>query len=74
LAQRGRARSVTRNALLEIITKHVATKRLVNRGTAAEPLWSCEFRALMPDEKTLRTLLTAETLAQGSLIQRVPNT
>jgi hypothetical protein len=34
---------VSKNLLLDIITKHVATVRLVNRGSAEKPIWEREF-------------------------------
>jgi len=61
---------VTRSILLEIITKNVATPRLTNRGTEDDPNWTCVYAPLVPDEKTLRTLLTAETRKEGSLLAR----
>ena len=64
--------TVGKDILLEIITKHVVTKRLVNRGTAYKPIWEREYCAFEPSEREIRTLLIAKTLEEGGLAQRLP--
>jgi hypothetical protein len=61
---------LSRDALREIITQHVAIKQLVNNGSAAEPTWTSAFVPLIPDEKILRTLLNADK-REGGLRERV---
>jgi hypothetical protein len=63
---------VNMTVLREIIGKFVAIKKLVNHGTADKPIWKREYVAPSPNEMTLRTLLTAQTLEEGGLIWRVP--
>jgi len=66
--------------LLELITKHVATKRLVNRGSADEPVWESELCPFAPSDRALKALLTGTVqeglagrpLAGDGLLGRVP--
>jgi hypothetical protein len=71
---------VNKNLLLEITQKHVACKRLVQRGES----WEVEYHPPTPDDRILTAVLTgripgrfvpgseAPSLPGGSLLQRVP--
>jgi len=59
---------LTPSALSDIIEKHVTTKVVVNREGKLE----VAYPPYRPDDKTLRSLLMAETLEQGNLAKRLP--
>jgi len=68
---------VNRDILLELIPKHVSVKKLVNR----DGRWECELCPFVPDDMTLRALLsgmspmrsaTGILLPGGGLLGRVP--
>jgi hypothetical protein len=54
--------------LAEIIEQHVATKTAVERDGKLEVV----FPPYRPDDKTLRTMLTAGSLENGNLAARLP--
>src|SRR6185295_17042917 len=56
--------------LREIIAKHIVTKVVVDRGGVLEVTFVPYV--LAAEDKTLRTLLMAETLELGSLAKRLP--
>ena len=66
--------SVGGKVLLEIIRKHIAIKRLVNR----DGRWEVEFAPVTIDERLLRIILTGkdmrtgDELKGGPLASRVP--
>jgi hypothetical protein len=62
---------VTPPVLAEIVPKHLAIKKLVNRGTEADPNWAVEYVPLVLSPQNLRAFFTAEK-RMGSLITRVP--
>jgi hypothetical protein len=64
LKDTGELVGVSRDALLEIITKYVVTKQLVSHGDR----WQVEYHPHVPDEYTLRGLLTDD----GGLVRRLP--
>jgi hypothetical protein len=59
---------LTPAALSDIIEKHISTKVVVNREGKLE----VTYPPYRPDDKTLRSLLMAETLEQGNLAKRLP--
>jgi hypothetical protein len=58
--------------LREIISARIVFKQLVNRGSADKPHWIREYIPFVPSDLIVRTLLTAETRAEGSLLARAP--
>jgi hypothetical protein len=62
---------VSQAILGELITANVVTRKLVNKGTEAEPDWILEFAPLRLTGPALRTLLSPGTLRDGSLIPRI---
>jgi hypothetical protein len=68
LLDRGVPVRVNPATLRETIMKHVVTKGLVSRADK----WQVEYSPCQPDEMTLRALLTAKTLEEGGLVQRLP--
>jgi len=71
----GKLIEVNQNVFREIISKHVVTARLVNRGTD----WACEYSPYTPSEKELRALLAraerplaVQRMRGTSLLGRVP--
>jgi hypothetical protein len=66
----GKLVRVTPPVLAEIIPKHLATKKLVNRGTDDDPNWEVEHIPLVLDQRNLRAFFTSDK-RQGSLIARV---
>lgn len=66
----GKPISVTGNVLLDISARHLATKRLVNRGTESEPNLVSEYVPYTPDQKTVRALMTADR-REGGLRGRI---
>jgi hypothetical protein len=58
--------------LLGIITRHIAIKVPVNHGTESQPAWKVEVQPYQPDNATVVALITAKTLADGSLAPRLP--
>jgi hypothetical protein len=68
LLDKGRPVMVTPAILRETIKTHVKIKQMVNHGT----VWKVEYSPCQPDEMTLRALLTAKTLEEGGLVQRLP--
>src|SRR5262249_61877934 len=62
--------SLTGNVLLDISARHLATKRLVNRGTESEPNLVSEYVPYTPDQKTVRALMTADR-REGGLRGRI---
>jgi hypothetical protein len=63
---------VTPAILLGIIAKNVAIKVPVNHGTESQPDWKVEIQPYQPDDATVVALITAKTLADGSLAPRLP--
>jgi hypothetical protein len=66
----GRPHVVTGAVLTEISTRHLATKRLTNRGTENEPNLVAEFVPYTPNHYTIRALLSGER-REGDLLPRV---
>ena len=56
------------NTLGDVVEKHVTTKVVVNREGKLE----VAYPPYRPDDKTLRSLLMAETIEQGNLAKRLP--
>jgi hypothetical protein len=71
--QNGKLVPITMDVLREIISTHIVSMQLVNRGTAHEPNWTLEYPPFKPPtERALQTLLRAEKKEEGSLTARVP--
>jgi uncharacterized protein (DUF2461 family) len=66
----GRPHVVTGAVLTEISTRHLALKRLINRGTENEPNLVAEFVPYTPNHYTIRALLSGER-REGGLLPRV---
>src|SRR5262245_24481935 len=66
----GKIVQVTMNLLHEIITRHIAFKELVNRGTETNPDWVVECVPYVPDSRTVRDLFSNER-REGGLLPRL---
>jgi len=66
----GKPIPVTGKVLLDLSAHHLATKRLVNRGTENEPNLVAEFVPYTPNHHTIRALLSGER-REGGLLPRV---
>jgi hypothetical protein len=64
----GKLIQVAGNVLHEIIRQYVVTPQLVNNNG----IWTCDYLPFVAPEQAVRTLLTAETRKDGSLIARAP--
>ena len=70
LIDQGVAVQVNPARLREIIIKHIRVKTVVDRGGVLEVTYTPY--TLAAEDKTLRSLLMAETLEQGNLAKRLP--
>jgi len=65
----GKLVPVTMNAIHQIISQHIATKELVNKGSRENPAWTTEYLPYTPDPRTVRDLFGTER-REGSLLAR----